>query len=148
MDKIITTHWYPENKLIITHISGEANSDDIKRWEQSLLRTLDQVEDNDTFKIFVNLHGFKAINIEAHKQFRTIIPLTLATYGWKCGYVDMFEEASLLQLTNIRGIQCTAAAHAHHDETKMALYESNYSRSNEHFFTDPIAAQQWISNMQ
>ena len=139
------SRWIPEQRLLITTISGDLNEDEIKQWEKSLLTALNTIADNEQFKIFINLYGFKALDMNAHKQFRTIVPLTLANYGWKVGYVDMFgEEAQTLIFTNHRGIQCFAAAHCHHDETKMELYESNYSRDNEHFFKNPLEAERWI----
>ena len=148
INKQIHSEWHPEKRLIVTRIGGDVTQDDIKAWEASLHKALSLVEDNSVFKIFVNLHGFKAVNFEAHKSFRTIIPLTLAQYGWKVGYVDLFgEEAKALQLSNNRGISCVGAVHCHQDETKIALYQSNYSRPNEHFYTDPLAATAWIEDL-
>ena len=147
MEKITHTSWEPENQLISTHISGQVDLEDVERWEQSLFKALDQVADNGIFKIFVNLHGFKANNFEVHKRFRNIVPLTLSKYGWRVGYLDLFEEAANLPLSTTRGVRCTAAVHVHQDETKINLYESTYSRDNEHYFTDPQVAEQWIRDI-
>ncbi len=93
------------------------------------------------------MYGFKAVDIDAHKRFRTVIPLTLADYGWKVGYVNLFEdEAQTMIIRKIRGITCIAAAHAHQDETKMNLYEEKFSCNKERFFSDPIQARLWIEN--
>ncbi|SDF40202.1 hypothetical protein SAMN04487996_110207 [Dyadobacter soli] len=146
--KVIKTDWEPANRLIVTHISGDLDKEDVIRWEESLQAALDQVEDGGTFRIFVNLHGFTALNFDAHKHFRNIIPLTLAEYGWRVGYVAMFEEeASGLVLSSKRNIRCLAAAHCHQDETKIAKYESLYSSPNERFFTDPEMAEAWIRSI-
>lgn len=145
---ITETHWYPEKQLVVTEISGDIDKADIEKWETSLTQTLAKIEDNKAFKIFVNLYGFKAVNIDAHKKFRDIVPLTLAQYGWKVGYVNLFEEeAKDLVLSTTRGIKCIGAAHAHQDATKMDLYETRFSSANEHFFVDPQAALQWIENL-
>lgn len=147
--KNISTYWYPEKRLIITHISGDIEKSDIEQWEKSFKSTLDQIEDNSTFKIFVNMHGFKAVNIDAHKRFRGVVPLTLADYGWKVGYLNLFEEeAKTMTYKNIRGIKCVGAAHSHQDETKMELYETKFSSDREHFFIDPAQARQWIENLE
>lgn len=139
------SQWFPDDHLLITTISGTLNEQEIAQWEDSLQTTLNSIGDNEKFKIFINLYGFKAIDLQAHKRFRTIVPLTLAKYGWKVGYVDMFaEEAQSLTYNNHRGVRCIAAAHSHQDETKMELYESNYSREDEHFFKNPSEAEQWI----
>lgn len=146
--KIIETNWHPEKRLVVTHISGDIEKDDIEHWEKSFKNTLDKIEDNTTFKIFVNMYGFKAINIDAHKRFRDVVPLTLADYGWKVGYMDLFEEAKTMTYKNTRGIKCVGAAHSHQDETKMDLYETRFSSDREHFFLDPTQARQWIENLE
>lgn len=147
--KITDTNWYPEQRLIVTHISGDLEKDDIEQWERSFKDALDRIEENTAFKIFVNMHGFKAVNIDAHKRFRTIIPLTLADYGWKVGYLNLFEDdAKTLTYKNTRGIKCVGAAHAHQDETKMALYETRFSSEKERFFVDPEQARQWLEDLE
>lgn len=147
--KITRTDWHPSRSLIVSHISGDVTKDDIALWEKSLHDTLGRLDPNSSFKIFINLHGFKAVDIEAHKRFRAIVPETLANYGWKVGYVGLFEEeAKKMTFSNERGIQCKAAAHCHQDETKMELYEQRFSRDNEHFFTDPVKALEWIERYQ
>lgn len=146
--KIAKTDWEPASRLIITQISGDMDKEDVIRWEKSLYNALDQIEAGGTFSIFVNLHGFTAVNLDAHKHFRSIIPLTLAGYGWKVGYLAMFEEeAAQLAITSKRNIQCVAAVHCHQDETKIGKYESLYSSVNERFFTDPEKAEAWIRNV-
>jgi hypothetical protein len=146
--KMTQTNWFPEKRLVITNISGDLEKTDIEQWEKSFKETLDNIEDNSTFKIFINMYGFKAINLDAHKRFRAVIPSTLADYGWKVGYVDLFEEeAKTMTFKNTRGIKCVGAAHAHQDETKMDLYETKFSSEREHFFIDPINARQWIENL-
>lgn len=146
--KIAKTDWEPENRLIITHISGDMGKEDVIRWENSLYEALDRIGDGGTFSIFVNLHGFTAVNLDAHKHFRNIVPLTLAEYGWKVGYLAMFEEeAAQLVLTSKRNIRCVAAVHCHQDETKIEKYESLYSSPKERFFTDPEKAEAWIRSV-
>ncbi|WP_276486049.1 hypothetical protein [Paraflavitalea pollutisoli] len=144
---IADTTWNPDAGMIITSLSGQVNSNDIERWERSLQTAFSQLPDESSFKIFVNLYGFKAVDFEVHKRFRSIVPLSLAAYGWRVGYLDLFEEAANLPLVVTRGIRCTAAAHAHQDETKIQLYESSYSHDREHYFTDPLLAEQWIRSL-
>jgi hypothetical protein len=143
-EKRYQTQWLADQKLIRTELSGDLEIEEIKLWQRSLLHELEKIEDHGVFKIFVDLHGFTAINLEAHKYFRTIIPVVLSQYGWKVGYVDLFDEANLLSYTFTRGIRCVAAAHAHHDQGKIEKYEANYSRDDEHYFTDPELALNWI----
>lgn len=145
--KQFKTTWYPDEKLIITHISGDVTREEVEQWDQSLQQALGELPDNSTFKLFVNLNGFKAINFDAHKRFRTVIPGTLANYGWRVGYIDLFEEAANLPITQTRGITCTAAVHVHQDETKIALYDERFGRECERFFTDPQMAEEWIRSI-
>lgn len=147
--KITESSCHPEKRLIVTHISGDIDKNDVEIWERSLKAALSQIEDNGLFKIFVNLYGFKATDFDAHKQYRSIIPLTLADYGWKVGYLNLFEEeAKELKYTNTRGIKCVGAAHCHQDSTKIELYQSKFSSEREHFFTDPKQAEAWIEGLK
>jgi hypothetical protein len=145
---VFGTEWFPEEKIIDTRLCGLSSLQDIEQWEASLHFALKQVEDGGSFKIMVDLFGFCATDFEAHKRFRTVIPVTLSQYGWKVGYVDLFnDEQEKLRYVNTRKIKCVAAAHAHQDETKIGLYERSYSCHNEHFFTDPVMARRWLKGL-
>lgn len=144
---ITESTWLKNEKLIVTRISGTATAEDVTRWETSLLAALEQISDNGVFKIMVDLHGFKAVNFEVHKQFRVIVPKTLADYDWRVGYLDLFPEAQI-ELKSTRGVRCMAAVHVHQDESKIRNYDDNYSRYNERFFTDPAVARQWIETFE
>lgn len=142
------TSWLPETKTIDTRISGNVNTQEVILWEQSLHRSLADIPSSGEFKIMVDLFGFQAVNFEAHKRFRGIIPITLSQYGWKVGYVDLFsDEAETIPYSNTRGIRCIGAAHAHQDETKIGLYQRSYSRPDEQYFTDPAEARNWLRQL-
>jgi hypothetical protein len=145
--KLIKTSWHPDRGLLVTQISGEITINDIIHWEGTLSAALAEIADGMEFKILVDLFGFKAIDIQAHKRFRAIIPSMLSQYGWKVGYVDLFpEQATSMVLSNLRKVKCIAAAHCHHDISKMELYQREFGRHNERFFTDVNQAQGWISS--
>lgn len=134
-----------KRSIILTRLCGAASTGDIDAWGHSLREALSDIPDGASFRILVDLYGFTAGNFETHKYFRTIIPVTLAQYGWKVGYVDLFEQqASMLQYSTTRGISCTAAAHVHHDATKIDLYQSHFSTSREGFFTNTQTALRWL----
>lgn len=148
MPNITESHWLPEQQLLITHISGDITRAEVEYWEDTLHQALAEIPDDTSFKIFINLYGFKATDLDAHKRFRTIVPATLATYGWKVGYVDLFaEEAKGLEIRYTRGIRCTGAAHVHQDDTKIDRYEAEFSSPRERFFTDPEMARKWIEGL-
>ena len=147
--KITKTEWFAEKNLVVTKISGELNKADIAQWEHSLYHCLTKLKNGTELKMLIDMYGFKAIDLEAHKFFRTVIPLMLAQYGWKVGYLDMFEEeAASIQYFRYRGVQCIAAAHTHQDASKMELYENRFGRENEHFFSDPYHAARWINDFR
>ena len=146
-NKRTRSQWFREEKLLVTELSGDITIVDIEKWETSLYGAFDEIEDGGTFKIFVDLVGLKAVNIDAHKRYRDIIPLALADYGWRVGYLDLFEEAAGLKLTNKRGVSCIGAAHAHQDATKIEKYQSMFGTDREQFFTDPVRAREWIEQL-
>lgn len=149
MEKEIYSVWNQDNQLLTTRIGGNVNIQDVKRWSEGLHNTVNEIPDNSGFKIFVNLHGFTALDTEAHKAFRTVIPLLLARHGWKAGYTGLFEEeAAGMRITEERGVRCLAAAHCHHDAGKMEMYEARFAHDREHYFTNPDMAAMWIGSLQ
>ena len=121
--------------------------EDIMHWEQTLYAAMAKIPDSTQFKIFVNLYGFTAADLDAHKYYRNIIPVTLAEYGWKVGYVAMFpKEDAKFNVTTTRGVRCLAAVHCHQDATKISKYQQFYSSDLGHFYTDPKTADMWIRN--
>jgi hypothetical protein len=140
------TVYLKEEKLVVTELSGDLDSNDIDEWQQSLTTVLGQLEQDTKFKILVDLHGFKASDFEVHKKFRVVIPKILAEYGWYVGYLRMFPEAELT-IRSHQNIYCVAAAHVHQDETKIRNYAENYSMRNEGFFTDTYTARKWIKSV-
>lgn len=146
---IIKNNWHPGKRMLMSQLSGNISSEEIEIWETSLNSSLEEIEANSHFKIFINLVGFTAIDLTAHKRFRTIIPNALAEYNWKVGYVNLFEnEANSMNLRSARGISCIAAAHSHHDESKMQLYENRFGKYNERFFTDSVLAENWLKQFK
>lgn len=142
------SEWIPDEKLVITYITGEVDMAGVEEWDNSLQETLSTIEDNGRFKIFVNLHGFTALDFAAHKRFRAVVPETLARYGWKAGYVNLFEEAADIELINTRGISCVAAVHVHQDESKIEKYQAMFGKETERFLTDPGQAESWIRSVE
>ncbi|NCT94166.1 MAG: hypothetical protein GXC72_07075 [Chitinophagaceae bacterium] len=143
-DKKTISYWDQDKQLLVTEISGDIEEADVNNWKQGLADCIALIPDNSVFKIWVNLYGFKASNFEVHKLFRSVIPLTLSKFQWRVGYLNLFPEADGLELSSERGIRCVGAAHCHQDETKIRLYQSEYSSPLEHYFTNPVLGYQWI----
>lgn len=145
-EKEYYTEWQPEGKLLTTKLSGMVNETDIQNWQQTLESAIKQIPADSSFKMLVDIYGFKAENFDAHKKFRVVLPVTLARFGLRIGYLSLFPDAEL-QLDREDGKQCIVIAHTHHDEGKMELYEQQCSQPNDRYFKDPIAAADWINSV-
>lgn len=140
------SQWEVSAGILVTRLQGMVTVDDVGRWRSSLEEALAHIEGNSRFRLLVDLHGYEPAAIQAHKEMRSIIPLTLARYGFRTALLDLFEPIEMaLQATN--GITCTAVAHVHHDESKMAEYARRIGRDNEQFFSDPDAAWAWLQTL-
>lgn len=145
---MIRTHttYDPKQNLLITELSGEIAQPDLEDWQKKLNAVLDIIPAQTKFKVLVNLYGFKAADLATHKQFREIIPRTLAGFGWYTGYLRMFPEADV-RVHSTSGRYCVAAAHVHDDEEKINNYARNFTMKNEGFFSDPDKARTWIDSI-
>lgn len=45
MKYVVPTAWHPDQQLIITKLSGELNSEDVKQWKDPLDRALALIPD-------------------------------------------------------------------------------------------------------
>jgi hypothetical protein len=143
IEKRVSSSYNHNKKILVTHLNGEVCADDVEQWIRSYHEALRQIPIDTHFKIFVDLNGFKADSLETHKKMRTVIPTSLAEYGHMVGYIKLFEPQGIpTSVTD--GKKCIAAAHLHHDETKINLYRSSFAQSNELFTTDYHEAEDWI----
>ncbi len=140
---ITASTWDARRKLLVTRLGGDVDLDDVRRWKDALARELDRIDDQTAFKMIVDLRGYEVRDLAAHKEMRTVIPLTLADYGFRTALLDVFDPVDL-PLRQVRGITCIAVAHVHHDADKMTLYDDRLGRENERFFTDYARADAWI----
>lgn len=140
------TTYDPQQQLLITELRGEIGHADLNDWQTQLQTVLDVIPPAAKFKVLVNLYGFKAADLATHKQFREIIPRTLAGFGWYTGYLRMFPEADV-RIHSTNGRYCIAAAHVHDDEEKIKNYAGNFTMKNEGFFSDPDMARAWIDSI-
>lgn len=140
------TTWDTAENLLVTRLQGDITVEDVRRWQTSLQSALSQIAPEGEFKLIVDLYGYELKDIAAHKEMRTVIPLTLADYGFRTALLDLFDPVEL-PLHKTRGIICQAVAHIHHDAYKMAEYERRLGRANERFFTDYEQAKEWIQTI-
>lgn len=138
------TMWNAEQRLLSTTLTGMTSTEDVAAWRLTLDRALEKVPDDGVFKLLVDIRGYEPANPEAHKAFRVVIPMLLADYGFRPGFLDLYPEAELA-IRRLRGVTCIAHANVHHDAGKMATYEQRLGRANERFFTDIRKAEAWIA---
>ncbi|MGV3666784.1 MAG: hypothetical protein ACO1NV_11665 [Leptospira bouyouniensis] len=142
------TKWEKDSNLITTRLTGPISEADATAWAKDLTQVLQALPEGTKFKIFVNFFGLNPSSVNAHKSYRNVMPLLLSEYGWRIGYLDLFEEANGLKITSEKGIQCYAAVHCHQDSYKIQEYEKRFGKENEHFYDDPIVSEEWIRNFK
>lgn len=98
---------------------------------------------NSSFKLFSNLHGFKAVNIATHKMMREIVPQFLSDHGIFSGYAKLFPEISV-HVSVLDNRLCIKCAHVHHDDTKISSYKAELSNETENYFTDQQEGWNWL----
>lgn len=135
--------WDRQTQILTVCLNGPVGVTEVRMWKDGVQAELAKIPDGTTFKIIINFHGYEMAEIDAHKEMRSFMPLTLADYGFRTALLDLFDPIDLL-LQKIRGIQCVAVAHIHHDAGKMNEYDRQLGRGNEGFFTDAAAAEAWI----
>lgn len=144
MEIVAKSTWHPAESLLIAELKGPVTGADVTLWEKELTEKLAGIPENSQFRIFVDLFGLAPANVEAHKRYRSVIPLALARHGWRVGYLNLFPEADGLKLSEERGVRCIKAAHAHQDAYKIDEYERRFGKASERFFTDSTAALRWL----
>ena len=140
---VAETGWDAEAATLATRLGGEVSLADVRRWKESLERELARIPDGARFRMIVDLTGYDVGDLEAHKEMRVVVPLTLAAYGHRTALLDLFDPVDL-PIGTTRGITCVAVAHVHHDAEKMRQYDERIARDDERFFTDAASAEAWI----
>lgn len=139
------TEWNPQTGILATSLSGAVDTKDVEMWESRLQSALDSLPSGSRFKLLVNFYGLAPVSVEAHKRYRSVIPATLARYGWRVGYLDMFPEADGLHIVAEREVRCIAAVHVHQDTYKIDEYDRRFGNATERFFTNVQLATEWLS---
>lgn len=133
--------------MLTSRLGGGVSIGDVRRWKASLERELARIPDGARFRLVDDLSGYEIADLEAHKERRVVMPLTLAAYGFRTALLDLFDPVEL-PITTTRGIACVAVAHVHHDAEKMRQYNERIARENERFFTDAASAEVWIGGIE
>lgn len=140
---VFESTWDAARGLLIARLSGAATVADVRGWRASLERALARIEPGGSFGLISDLSGYALAEIGAHKHMREVIPRALAAHGLRTALLDLFEGAEL-PLQTSRGVRCVAAAHVHHDVSKMQGYERLLGRAGERFFTARAEAEAWV----
>jgi hypothetical protein len=147
MSQKFGSHWDEHTQIFTVRLNGAVMVADVRKWKDGVQAELAKIPDGTAFKIIINFYGYEMAEIDAHKEMRNFMPLLLADYGFRTALLDLFDPIDL-PLQKTRGIQCVAVAHIHHDAGKMNEYDRRLGRANERFFTDAVAAEAWILNLE
>lgn len=145
-NKIIDAQYLASQHLLHLRLSGNIDSNDIALWNAKIQRAKDEIPNNSVIKCLLDLTGFKAVNIQVHKEFRNIVPSLLLNFNYKIGFIDLFPEAEFT-LSSERGICCIAYANAHDDEEKMKKYSTLFNSTTEFYSTNAIEAAAFIASI-
>jgi DNA-binding transcriptional ArsR family regulator len=142
------TAWRAESRLLITELAGQVTLETVNAWQEELLETSERIPAGSTFTMLVDLRGYEMGEVErsVHRVMREVIPRLLAAFGFRPGYLDLFEPSQEIAVTRQQAT-CVAVAHVHHDADKMAGYNERLARSNERWFTDRAEAERWIHSL-
>lgn len=138
------TIWDDSKKMLTTRLSGIVTLAQVEEWITQFNDVVHKIPSETIFSMFSNIHGFKAINIEAHKLFRDVVPRFLVAHGMLPGYAKLFPEHPV-EVNISQGKVVKACAHVHHDEGKIARYHNELATHYEDYFTRPEDALEWLS---
>ena len=138
---MFTTEWNEDVKLLTTRLASPNRVEDIRDWKASLEEAIAKIEG--PFKLLVDMRGYEYNeNPDAHQEMRVVVPTLLAEHGLRTAIMELFPEATL----EVKESRATAAAvaYVHHNENKMAVYNTLQTLKVEQFFTDRAEAERWI----
>jgi hypothetical protein len=138
--------WDEVQTLLITRIRSPMGVADVAAYRSALDHELSGVAHSTTFIWLSSAVGYDAMaDRAAHMELRSVVPLTLAAYGFRTSLLDMHEGAEI-PITQTRGIVCRALAHVHHDTAKMEALNEKLGRPGERYFSDEDSAQAWLKS--
>jgi hypothetical protein len=138
----IESVWRPDEKIFLTQLGGLIDVETLRRWKALLRQTFQKIGPNERFKFISDLCGYQPASQEVHREMREVVPVVLASYGFRSVLLDIYEGIEV-KLGNIRGINCYAAAHVHHDREKMDEFDERFGLPAERFFSDLDTAREW-----
>lgn len=142
-EPIIEVRWEEATGILLSRLSGSVGAEEVRRWQAMLAAELARIPDGGRFKLLSNLHSYEPASLDAHKEFRNVIPETLMQYGFRPAFLDLFGVKDV-EIRATHGVICTALAHVHHDAEKMNGYRQDLGRQNEQFFTEVARAEAWL----
>ncbi len=146
----IGSRWMHDKGLLVTNLTGKVSLTDVAQWRESLAEAEASIPPGTRFRLIANLLGYTAVDgelSETHKMMRITIPELLLRHGFKPGYLDLFPDARYT-ITTENNVICVGAAHIHHDETKVTMYNDRFkAETREKFFTSLSDAYAWALSL-
>lgn len=140
------TSWDPGRHILRTRFSGPAGIAQVVSWRAGLYAAAASIPRGAAFKLIVDARGYSVADIDpsVHKVQREVIPLFLATYHFRTGFIDFFGVKGEVVAAK-EDARCMAVAHVHHECPKMELYRQTLGRADENFFCLIQEAESWIT---
>jgi hypothetical protein len=140
--------WDARQAILRTRFPGPAGIAEVVAWRAGLYAAAASIPRLSSFKLLVDLRGYEVSVMEpsVHKVQREIVPIFLATYHFRTGFIDFFgvkgDTVRYREEAHCRGV-----AHVHHDAPKMELYRQTLGRDDESFFSSLPEAEAWIASV-
>jgi hypothetical protein len=140
--------WDPARNILRTRFTGPAGIAQVVSWRAGLYAAAAAIPRHGAFKLLVDIRGYQVAQTDpaVHKVQREVIPLFLATYHFRTGFIEFFGVKG--EVVPVKeDARCMAVAHVHHESGKMELYRQTLGRENEGFFSQIQEAETWIASM-
>ena len=135
--------WDARARLLTTCVRCALSVDEVTDYDNALSRVIATIPDGTRFIWLSDATGYEALaNRAGHEVYRVILPRTLAEHGFRTSLLDLYDGE--LPITCVRGVECVAIAHIHHDAEKMGIFDERFARDDERYFSEVDVGRRWL----
>ena len=140
--------WDSRSGILRTRLTGPTGPAEVVAWRASLYIAAARLPRGTHFKLLVDIRGYNVADVEppVHQVQREVIPIFLANYHYRTGFLDFFGVKWDFGATK-EDAYCVAVAHVHNECGKMDLYRQTLGREDEGFSCRLDEAEAWIKDV-
>jgi hypothetical protein len=139
--------WDEPRTLLITRIRCPPVPMEITPYRDTLRGALARISPGATFVWLSSAVGYDPWeNRPGHAELRSLLLVTLATYGFRTSLLDLYEGVDL-PIMRRRGVTCRAIAHVHEPRARVDASNEQFGRPNEWYFSDEGVALEWLAKL-